>query len=393
MHMMNRIYLDHAATTPLSPAVLEKMLPWWTERYGNSSSVHGTGREARRAVDQARRQVAEAIGAQPREIYFTSGGTESDNWALTGTALALRGRGNHIITTSVEHHAVLRPCEWLETQGFRVTYLPVDGDGRVDPEEAERAVTDQTILLSVMTANNEVGTVQPVAVLGEMARRRGILFHTDAVQAAGTLPLDVNALGVDFLSLSAHKFYGPKGVGVLYVRQGTRLNPLIRGGEQERGLRAGTENVAGIVGLGEALRLALEGREAEEAKIRGLRDRLIRAVLERIPGSRLNGHPTERLPGNCNFSFDGVEGEALLLRLDLAGIAASGGSACTAGSQEPSHVLRAMGRTETEAAGSLRLTLGRENTAREIDETAETLAAIVQDLRRLRGDTGFTGRA
>ena len=383
--MMNRIYMDHAATTPLSPAVLEKMLPWWTERYGNPSSVHGTGREARRAVDQARRQVAEAIGAQPREIYFTSGGTESDNWVLTGTALALRGRGNHIITSSIEHHAVLRPCEWLETQGFRVTYLPVDGDGRVDPEEAERAVTDQTILLSVMTANNEVGTVQPVAALGEMARRRGILFHTDAVQAAGTLPLDVHALGVDFLSLSAHKFYGPKGVGALYVRQGTRLNPLIRGGEQERGLRAGTENVAGIVGLGEALRLALEGREAEEANIRGLRDRLIRTVLERIPGSRLNGHPTERLPGNCNFSFDGVEGEALLLRLDLAGIAASGGSACTAGSQEPSHVLRAMGRTETEAAGSLRLTLGRENTAQEIDETAEALAAIVQDLRRLRG--------
>ena len=379
--MRNRIYLDHAATTAVSPEVLEAMLPFFSESFGNPSGVYATGREAHRAVDRARRQAAEAIGALPQEIYFTSGGSESDSWALTGAAFAGRARGNHLITSSVEHHAVLHTCRWLEKQGFQVTYLPVDSFGRVDPEELERAIRPETILISVMAANNEIGTLEPAEQIGGIARAHGIPFHTDAVQAMGVLPVDVNAWKVDMLSLSAHKFHGPKGVGLLYVRKGIRLDSLIHGGAQERGMRAGTENVPGIAGMGKAMELAAAGIPERAEKLRKLRDRLIRGLREAVPGIRLNGHPTERLPGCAHFSIPGADGEAALLRMDLAGIAVSGGSACTSGSTEPSHVLRAIGLEPELAKGGLRFTLGEENTEEEIDEALRVLPAIVKDLR------------
>ena len=379
--MRNRIYLDHAATTAVSPEVLEAMLPFFSESFGNPSGVYATGREAHRAVDRARRQAAEAIGALPQEIYFTSGGSESDSWALTGAAFAGRARGNHLITSSVEHHAVLHTCRWLEKQGFQVTYLPVDSFGRVDPEELERAIRPETILISVMAANNEIGTLEPAEQIGGIARAHGIPFHTDAVQAMGVLPVDVNAWKADMLSLSAHKFHGPKGVGLLYVRKGIRLDSLIHGGAQERGMRAGTENVPGIAGMGKAMELAAAGIPERAEKLRKLRDRLIRGLREAVPGIRLNGHPTERLPGCAHFSIPGADGEAALLRMDLAGIAVSGGSACTSGSAEPSHVLRAIGLEPELAKGGLRFTLGEENSEEEIDETLRVLPAIVKDLR------------
>ncbi len=379
--MRNRIYLDHAATTAVSPEVLEAMLPFFSESFGNPSGVYATGREAHRAVDRARRQAAEAIGALPQEIYFTSGGSESDSWALTGAAFAGRARGNHLITSSVEHHAVLHTCRWLEKQGFQVTYLPVDSFGRVDPEELERAIRPETILISVMAANNEIGTLEPAEQIGGIARAHGIPFHTDAVQAMGVLPVDVNAWKADMLSLSAHKFHGPKGVGLLYVRKGIRLDSLIHGGAQERGMRAGTENVPGIAGMGKAMELAAAGIPERAEKLRKLRDRLIRGLREAVPGIRLNGHPTERLPGCAHFSIPGADGEAALLRMDLAGIAVSGGSACTSGSTEPSHVLRAIGLEPELAKGGLRFTLGEENTEEEIDEALRVLPAIVKDLR------------
>ena len=379
--MRNRIYLDHAATTAVSPEVLEAMLPFFSESFGNPSGVYATGREAHRAVDRARRQTAEAIGALPQEIYFTSGGSESDSWALTGAAFAGRARGNHLITSSVEHHAVLHTCRWLEKQGFQVTYLPVDSFGRVDPEELERAIRPETILISVMAANNEIGTLEPAEQIGGIARAHGIPFHTDAVQAMGVLPVDVNAWKADMLSLSAHKFHGPKGVGLLYVRKGIRLDSLIHGGAQERGMRAGTENVPGIAGMGKAMELAAAGIPERAEKLRKLRDRLIRGLREAVPGIRLNGHPTERLPGCAHFSIPGADGEAALLRMDLAGIAVSGGSACTSGSAEPSHVLRAIGLEPELAKGGLRFTLGEENTEEEIDEALRVLPAIVKDLR------------
>ena len=379
--MRNRIYLDHAATTAVSPEVLESMLPFFSESFGNPSGVYATGREAHRAVDRARRQAAEAIGALPQEIYFTSGGSESDSWALTGAAFAGRARGNHLITSSVEHHAVLHTCRWLEKQGFQVTYLPVDSFGRVDPEELERAIRPETILISVMAANNEIGTLEPAEQIGGIARAHGIPFHTDAVQAMGVLPVDVNAWKADMLSLSAHKFHGPKGVGLLYVRKGIRLDSLIHGGAQERGMRAGTENVPGIAGMGKAMELAAAGIPERAEKLRKLRDRLIRGLREAVPGIRLNGHPTERLPGCAHFSIPGADGEAALLRMDLAGIAVSGGSACTSGSTEPSHVLRAIGLEPELAKGGLRFTLGEENTEEEIDEALRVLPAIVKDLR------------
>ncbi|MBQ2952991.1 MAG: cysteine desulfurase NifS [Clostridia bacterium] len=383
MPAQSRIYLDNAATTACAPQVLEAMLPYFTQVYGNASSVHTFGREARRALEQARRQVMRGLGAKhPQEILFTSGGTEGDNWALKGVALA-RGAG-HIITTAIEHHAVLHACQWLETQGFEVTYLPVDGNGLVSPADVERALRPDTILVSVMAANNEVGTIQPVAEIGAICRARGVLFHTDAVQALGAIAVDAEAMNADLLTLSAHKFHGPKGVGALYVRRGVKLASLLHGGAQERGFRAGTENLPGIVGMGKAIELATAHQAENAARMTRLRDRLIRGLQERVRDVRLNGHPTQRLPGNVNLSFAGVEGEALLLRLDLAGIAASSGSACTSGALDPSHVLMALGLTEAQAQGSLRLTLGTDTTDADIDAVLERLPPIVADLRSMR---------
>ena len=378
-----RIYLDNAATTACAPEVVEAMLPYFIRQFGNASSIHSFGREAKRAAEAARRKVAAALNAAPMEILFTAGGSESDNWAIKGAAFARRDAGRHIITTAIEHHAVLHACQWLEKQGFEVTYLPVDETGRVRVADVEKALRPDTILVSVMTANNEIGALQPIAEIGEICRARGVLFHTDAVQAVGAIPLDVQALNVDLLSLSAHKFHGPKGVGALYVRKGVRLDSLIHGGAQERGQRAGTENLPGIVGLGCAIELAVAHLEENAARMTALRDRLISGVMERIPGVRLNGHPTLRLPGNCNLSFQDVEGEALLLRLDLAGIAGSSGSACTSGALDPSHVLMAIGLNEAAAHGSLRLTLGADSTEADVEAVLERLPPIVADLRSM----------
>ena len=381
--MKNRIYLDHAATTPVSKAVLGAMLPFFTDSFGNASSVYGTGREARKAVETARRQVAAAIGAEPRDILFTGGGSESDNLAVKGTAFALQGKGKHVITTAVEHPAVLNTCKWLEKQGFEVTYLRPDAEGRIDPEDVRNAVREDTVLISVMAANNEIGTLEPVEKIGKIAREKGIAFHIDAVQAVGAIPVDVNTWNADLLSLSAHKFNGPKGIGALYVRRGTRLDSLIHGGEQERGLRAGTENVPAIVGLGKAIEDAVSGLEQNTERTKALRDRLTEGILSAVPGAKLNGPREGRLPNNCSVSFDRIDGEALLLRLDLAGIAGSSGSACTAGSQEISHVLKAIGLTEEQAKGSLRLTVGPENTEEETDEAVRAVKEIVEDLRSM----------
>ena len=387
---MDRIYLDNAATTAVSPEVLEAMLPYFTQCFGNPSSIHSTGRDARRAVDAARRQVAGAIGAQPQEIYFTAGGSESDNWAIKGTAFAKRDKGNHIITTAIEHHAVLHTCQWLEKQGFEVTYLPVDENGLVSVEDVEKAITDKTILISVMAANNEIGTIEPIAEIGALARSRGILFHTDAVQAVGAIPLDVKAMNIDMLSMSGHKFHGPKGIGALYVRKGVRLDTLIAGGAQERGKRAGTENLPGIVGIGKAIEIATRDMEANAQRMTRLRDKLTHGILENIPDVRLNGHPTRRLPNNVNVSVRYIEGEALLLRLDLAGIAGSSGSACTSGSLDPSHVLLAIGLPHEIAHGSLRLTLGTDTTEADIDEVLDKLPGIVKNLRDMSVLNEFT---
>ncbi len=383
---MRRVYLDHAATTPVHPDVAAAMQRALAEGWGNPSSAHAFGREARRLVEDAREEVAALIGARPQEVVFTSGGTEADNLAILGVARLARekGRGDHVVTSLVEHHAVLHACEYLEKrEGFRVTYLPVDGHGMVDPDDLRRALTDRTVLVSVMLANNEVGTIQPVRELAAIARERGVPFHTDAVQAAGQIPVDVGELGVDLLSLSAHKIYGPKGVGALYVRRGLRLEPLLHGGGQERRLRPGTENVPGIVGLGAAARLARAELPRLGERVAALRERLIAGVLDRIPDARLNGHPERRLPGNANVSVRYVEGEAILLNLDLKGVAASSGSACAAGSTEPSHVLVAMGLPEHEARGALRFSLGRENTEADVDYVLEVLPPIVERLRRM----------
>lgn len=380
--MSDRIYMDNAATTAVRPEVLARMLPLFGENYGNASSVHATGREARRVLENARRQCAQALNAKENEIYFTSCGTESDNWALTGAAFALKEKGDHIITSKIEHPAVLRSCEWLEKQGFHVTYIGVDQNGLVDPDEIEKAITDRTILISIMTANNEIGTIQPVSRIGAIARERGILFHTDAVQAAGAIPIDPTGWGADLISLSGHKFNGPKGTGLIYIRSGTHIERFMRGGEQERGMRAATENVPGIAGMAEALQLSVNEMEETSLRIMMMRDRMIRE-LTRIPGSRLNGHSMQRLPGNIHLSFEGIEGEALLLRLDLYGIAASSGSACTSGSVEASHVLKAIGLSDEMARGSIRLSLGKMNTEEEADEVIRVLPKIVEDLRRM----------
>ncbi|MCR5567220.1 MAG: IscS subfamily cysteine desulfurase [Clostridiales bacterium] len=381
--MKNRIYLDHAATTPVSRAVLDAMLPFFSECPGNASAVYATGREARKAVEQARRETAAAIGAQPAEILFTGSGSESDNLAVKGTAFALKEKGRHIITTSIEHPAVLNTCRWLETQGFEVTYVSPDREGRIDPESVCGAIRGDTILISVMAANNEIGTIEPVEEIGRIAREKGIVFHTDAVQAVGAIPADVNRWNADLLSLSAHKFNGPKGAGALYVRKGTRIDPLISGGHQERGLRAGTENVPAIVGLGKAVMETVREQQKNAERTAALRDRLTEGILLAVPDSFLNGAKEGRLPNSCSIRFSRIDGEALLLRLDLAGIAASSGSACTAGSQEISHVLRAIGLSEEEAKGSLRMTAGPENTEQEIDEAVQTVKEIVEDLRSM----------
>jgi cysteine desulfurase len=334
-------------------------------------------------IDTAREQAAKALGAEPDEIYFTSGGSESDNWAIKGVAFANRKKGNHIITSKIEHHAVLHTCEYLEKEGFTVTYLPVDQYGLVDPAELEKAITDKTVLISIMYANNEIGTIEPIAELGAIARRHKIPFHTDAVQAVGNIPIDVNAQNIDLLSLSAHKFYGPKGVGALYIRKGTKIDNLIHGGGQERRRRAGTENIAGIVGLGIAIELATADIEGHNLKIRALRDRLMSGILAKIPNSRLNGHPEKRLPGNINISFEFIEGESMLLWLDDEGICASTGSACTSGSLEPSHVLLATGLPVEISHGSLRLTLGDINTDADVDFVLEVLPKVVSRLREM----------
>jgi len=381
----NRIlYLDHAATTAVDPRVVEAMLPYWTAHYGNASSVYSLGREARKGMEEARRQVAEILGCQPKEIAFTGCGTESDNLALRGVALARRAQRkcNHIITSAVEHHAVLHTCEQLEKYfGFEVTYLPVDQYGQVSPDDVGHAIRDDTALISIMYANNEVGTIQPIAEMGQVAREHRVPFHTDAVQAGGSLDLNVDGLNVDLLSLSAHKFYGPKGVGLLYVRKGTPLLPTQTGGGHENKRRAGTENVPYIVGLAKALTLAHENVESENARLTRLRDRLIDEVTSEIPEVQLSGHPDERLPNSASFLIRYIEGESILLNLDLVGICASSGSACTSGSLEPSHVLTAMGVPHEIAHGSLRLTLGRENTDRDVDYVMQVLPSIVEKLR------------
>ena len=380
------IYLDHAATTRVDPRVVEAMLPYWTEQYGNASSVYALGREAHHALHEARQTVAGILNCEPREVIFTSCGTESDNLALRGVAFERRQRAkkNHIITSAIEHHAIGHTVEQLVDHfGFQATYVPVDRYGLVEPGDVERAIRPDTALISIMYANNEVGTIEPIADVGAIARAHKIPFHTDAVQAGGTLSLDVKALNVDLLSLSAHKFYGPKGVGVLYVRRGVPLLPMQTGGGHERNRRAGTENVAYAVGLATALRLAHAEAEEANARIAALRDRLIAGVLDRIPDSQLSGHPQRRLPNSASFLFKYIEGESILLNLDQAGVAASSGSACTSGSLEPSHVLMAMGYPHEVAHGSLRLTLGKDNSEEDVDYVLEILPGIVEKLRMM----------
>ncbi len=376
------IYLDHAATTAVKPEVLDEMLPYFTERYGNASTIYSLGREARKGLDAARARVAAAINASPDEIIFTGSGTEADNQALN-CALALEKKGKHIITSAIEHHAVLHAADGLKKRGFKVTLLPVDEYGLVSPEALEKAMTDETALVSIMMANNEVGTIEPIAELAKVAKARGAAFHTDAVQAVGSIPVDVKALGVDMLSLSAHKFYGPKGVGALYVRKGFRVAPFVLGGAQEKNKRAGTENIAGIVGLGKAIELATGDLEARSQRILSMREALIESVMTQFPGSTLNGHRTKRLPGNVNISFPYVESESLLIHLDFEGIMASSGSACTSGSLEPSHVLMAMGATHEQAQGSLRMTLGDENVDDDIVKTIGVLGPIYEKLKAM----------
>ncbi len=377
------IYFDHAATTPVKPEVLAAMLPYFTEHYGNPSSIYGIGRENRAAVEAAREKIATAIGAKPNEIYFTGCGTEADNWAVKGTARAYKRKGNHIITSAIEHHAILHTCAALEKEGFEVTYVKPDEYGIIHPEDIEKAIRPETILISVMFANNEIGTVQDIASIGEIAKAHKIVFHTDAVQAAGALAIDVKAMNVDMLSMSAHKLYGPKGVGALYIRSGLRPDIFMDGGAQERARRGGTENVAGIVGFAKAMEMATDGLEEKAAYISTMRDYLISQIEEKIPYVRLNGHRTQRLPNNVNFSFQYIEGESLLLSLDLKGIAASSGSACTSGSLDPSHVLLAIGLPHEIAHGSLRLTIGEENTMEDIDYVVDSLVEIVDRLRKM----------
>lgn len=380
---MRRIYLDHNATTPLHPEVLEAMLFYYKNVFGNASTIYSFGQEARKAIDDAREALACLIGAEPKEIVFTSGGTEADNFALKGVASALKGKGGHIVISSIEHHAVLFACKYLEKMGKKITYLPVDKYGWLDPERVKEAITNQTILISIIHANNEIGTIEPIAEIGKIARTCGVYFHTDAVQTVGKIPINVNELGIDLLSLSAHKFYGPKGVGALYIRKGTKIHPLMHGGEQERKRRAGTENVPSIAGLGEAAKIASKEMKQEYSHAKKLRDKLENKIKDNIDYIRLNGHRTERLPNTSNISFEFIEGESLILNLDLKGIAASTGSACASGSLEPSHVLLAIGVPPAIAQGSIRFSLGRDNQKEDIDYTVENLVEIVGRLREM----------
>jgi cysteine desulfurase len=375
------IYFDHAATTPLHPEAYAAMEPYLTSFYGNPSSIYTLGRDSKKAIEAAREQVAKAISASAAEIYFTSGGTESDNWAVRGAAYAYSGKGKHIITSRIEHHAVLHTCKQLEREGFEVTYIPVDAHGTLDLEQLKKAIRQDTILISIMLANNEVGTLQPTSEIGEIAKAAGICFHTDAVQAVGSIPVDVDQLNVDLLSLSGHKFYGPKGVGALYIRKGTKLRNLIDGGAQEKNKRPGTENVPSIVGLGKAIELAVQDLDSSQKNVTILRDQAVAQILKEIPYSKLNGHPTNRLPGSANFSFDFVEGESILLMLDKRGIAASSGSACASGSLDPSHVLIAMGIPHESAHGSVRFSFGKDNTSQELETLLKVLPEIVSRLR------------
>jgi len=380
---MGRIYLDYAATTPTHPDVVKAMLPYFTETFGNPSSIYSYGQEAKGVIEEARAKVADFIGARDEEIVFTSGGTESDNFAIKSVAFANESKGNHIITSSIEHHAVLETCKFLGRKGFLVTYLPVNEYGLVDPGDVKKVITDKTILVSVMHANNEVGTIEPIAEIGKITKEAGIYFHTDAVQTVGHIPVDVDALGVDLLSISAHKLYGPKGVGALYIRKGTKLLPFMHGGEQERRRRASTENVPGIVGFGKAVELAQHDMGQEAERLTYLRVQLVKGLLERIDHVRLNGHPVMRLPNNANVSVDYVEGESMVLNLDLEGICVSTGSACSSSRLEPSHVLLAMGLSHEQAHGSLRFTLGKWTTEEEMGRVLEVLPRIVARLRAM----------
>ena len=381
--MKTRIYLDNAATTKTSKEVVDAMLPYFTEDYGNPSSIYEIGQRSKEAITKAREQIAQVIGAKTEEIYFTAGGSESDNWALKAAFEAYSGKGNHIITTKIEHHAILHTCEYLEKQGARITYLDVDENGLVDLEELQKAICPETILISVMFANNEIGTIEPVKEIGMIAKEHGVLFHTDAVQAFGQVPIDVNEMNIDMLSSSAHKINGPKGIGFLYIRKGVKIRSFVHGGAQERKRRAGTENVPGIVGYGVAAKRAAESMEERTKKERELRDYLIERVLKEVPYVKLNGDPVKRLPNNMNFSFRFIEGESLLIMLDMKGIAGSSGSACTSGSLDPSHVLLAIGLPHEIAHGSLRLTLGEDITKEDLDYTLEQIKEIVGRLREL----------
>lgn len=378
---MRKVYLDHAATTPLHPEVLSLMYEFMRDTFGNPSSVHSFGREAKKFIQEARQKVADLIGATPEEIYFTSGGTEADNIAIIGTAIARRKNGNHIITSAIEHHAVIDTCKYLAKNGFEVTFLPVDKYGMVDPDDVAGAIRKETVLVTIMHANNEIGTIQPIAEIGRITREHGVALHSDAVQTLTKIPVNVDDLGVDLLSLSAHKIYGPKGIGALYVRKGMRLQPIMYGGGQERKLRSGTENTPGIVGFGKAAEVGARELEQESDRVRGLRDKLIRRVLAEIPSVTLNGHPEQRLPNNANFSIAYVEGESLVLSLDLEGVAVSSGSACSSGSLQPSHVLKALGLPHEMMHGSLRMTLGRANSEEDIDYAVEALKNIAARLR------------
>ncbi|MBS5663205.1 MAG: cysteine desulfurase NifS [Christensenellales bacterium] len=380
---MRRVYMDNAATTSLAPEVLEQMMPYLTDIYGNPSSVHSFGREAKAGVDKARQQLAKALNAELDEIIFTGCGTESDNTVLLGVAERYKSKGNHIITTNIEHHAILHTCEYLEKHGCEVTYLPVDENGMVTAEQVKNAIRDNTVLVSVMFANNEVGTIMPIAEIGKVCKEKGVFFHTDAVQAVGHVSIDVKAMNIDMLSLSAHKFHGPKGVGALYVRRGIRLPSHIMGGAQERGRRAGTENTAGIVGLGAAIELACSNMEENARRMTALRNRLMEGIEREIPYVKLNGHRTERLPNNVNYSIKFIEGESILLMLDMNGIAASSGSACTSGSLDPSHVLLALGLPHEIAHGSVRLTLGDDTTEEDVDYVIEVLKKTAERLRAM----------
>lgn len=381
---MKNVYMDYAATTYVKPEVLEEMMPYFTEKFGNPSSFYGISRETKRAIDASREKVAKALNCKPTEVYFTGGGSEADNWAIKGIASAHKNKGNHIITTKIEHHAVLHTCQYLEKHGFEVTYLDVDKEGFINLDDLRNAITDKTILVSIMFANNEIGTIQPVKEIGEICKEHKVLFHTDAVQAVGNVPVDVQDMNIDMLSLAGHKIYGPKGIGVLYIRNGIKIDNLIHGGAQEKNRRAGTENIASIVGLGKAIELATSNLDEHMSRLSALRDKLIDGILAEVPYSYVNGpRGDKRLPGNANVRFTFIEGESILLSLDFKGVCASSGSACTSGSLDPSHVLLAIGLPHELAHGSLRLTLGEGSTEEEVDYVLEVLPPIIERLRNM----------